>query len=87
MPSASLVLVIGHGGHSTMLLALAQGVPLLILPMHRLIDQQLIGEAVAGAGRVLPKTASADEIRSATLITRVAANSNARTVGTAPSSG
>ena len=63
MPSASLV--IGHGGHSTTMRALAHGIPLLILPMHRLIDQQLIGEAVAGAGRVLPKTASADEIRSA----------------------
>jgi UDP:flavonoid glycosyltransferase YjiC (YdhE family) len=65
MPSASLV--VGHGGHSTTMRALAHGVPLLMLPMHRLIDQQMIGEAVAnaGAGRVLPKTASADEIRSA----------------------
>jgi UDP:flavonoid glycosyltransferase YjiC (YdhE family) len=65
MPSASLV--VGHGGHSTTMRALAHGVPLLILPMHRLIDQQMIGEAVAaaGAGRVLPKTASPDEIRSA----------------------
>jgi UDP:flavonoid glycosyltransferase YjiC (YdhE family) len=61
MVSASLV--VGDGGHSTTMRALAHGVPLLILPMHRLIEQ-MIGEAVA-AGRVLPKTASADEIRSA----------------------
>jgi hypothetical protein len=40
--------------------------PLLILPMHRILDQPMIGKAVAavGAGRVLPKTASAEEIRS-----------------------
>jgi UDP:flavonoid glycosyltransferase YjiC (YdhE family) len=65
MPSASLV--VGHGGHSTTMRALAHGVPLLILPMHRALDQQMIGNAVAtaGAGRVLPKTASADEIRRA----------------------
>jgi UDP:flavonoid glycosyltransferase YjiC (YdhE family) len=65
MPSASLI--VGHGGHSTTMRALAHGVPLLILPMHRILDQLMIGKAVAaaGAGRVLPKTASADEIRSA----------------------
>jgi UDP:flavonoid glycosyltransferase YjiC (YdhE family) len=35
--------------------------------MHRILDQPMIGKAVAaaGAGRVLPKTAPADEIRSA----------------------
>jgi UDP:flavonoid glycosyltransferase YjiC (YdhE family) len=65
MPSAALV--IGHGGHSTTMRALAHGVPLLILPMHRILDQLMIGKAIAaaGAGRVLPKTASAEEIRSA----------------------
>lgn len=65
MPSASLI--VGHGGHSTTMRALAHGVPLLILPMHRVLDQAMIGKAVydAGAGRVLPKTASAEEIRSA----------------------
>ena len=65
MPSASLV--IGHGGHSTTMRAFAHGVPLLILPMHRVLDQLMIGKAVvaAGAGRVLPKTASAEDIRSA----------------------
>jgi UDP:flavonoid glycosyltransferase YjiC (YdhE family) len=65
MPSASLV--IGHGGHSTTVRALAHGIPLLILPMHRLLDQAMVGKAVAtvGAGRVLPKTSSPGEIRSA----------------------
>jgi UDP:flavonoid glycosyltransferase YjiC (YdhE family) len=64
MPSASLV--VGHGGHSTTMRALAHGIPLLILPMHRVLDQSMIGKAVAaaGAGWVLPKTASAEEIRS-----------------------
>ena len=65
MPSASVV--VGHGGHSTTMRALAHGVPLLILPMNRVTDQPMIGKAVAraGAGRVLPRTASAGEIRSA----------------------
>ncbi len=65
MPSASLV--VGHGGHSTTMRALAHAVPLLILPMHPILDQPMIGKviAAAGAGRVLPKTASAEEIRSA----------------------
>jgi len=65
MPSAALV--VGHGGHSTTMRALAHGVPLLILPMHDLLDQPMIGRAVAdaGVGRVLPKTAPAEEIRSA----------------------
>jgi UDP:flavonoid glycosyltransferase YjiC (YdhE family) len=65
MPSASLI--VGHGGHSTTMRALAHGVPLLVLPMHRILDQLMVGKAVAAAGaaRVLPKTASADEIRSA----------------------
>jgi UDP:flavonoid glycosyltransferase YjiC (YdhE family) len=65
MPSASLV--VGHGGHSTTMRALAHGLPLLILPMHRMLDQPMIGKAVAaaGVGLVLPKTASAEEIRNA----------------------
>ncbi len=65
LPSVSLV--VGHGGHSTTMRALAHGVPLLVLPMHRLLDQPMIGKAVADAdaGRVLPKTASAEEIRGA----------------------
>jgi UDP:flavonoid glycosyltransferase YjiC (YdhE family) len=65
MPSVSLV--VGHGGHSTTMRALAHGVPLLIMPLHRVVDQPMVGKAVAaaGAGLVLPKTASAAEIRSA----------------------
>jgi UDP:flavonoid glycosyltransferase YjiC (YdhE family) len=65
MPSVSLV--IGHGGHSTTVRALAHGIPLLILPIHRALDQAMVGEAVAsvGAGRVLSKTSSPGEIRSA----------------------
>ena len=67
MPWVSLV--IGHGGHSTTVRALAHGIPLLILPVHRLTDQAMIGKAVAtaGAGQVLPKTSSPGEIRSAVL--------------------
>ena len=46
MPSASLV--VGHGGHSTTRRALAHGVPLLIVPIHRILDQPMIGEGRRG---------------------------------------
>jgi UDP:flavonoid glycosyltransferase YjiC (YdhE family) len=65
LPTTSLV--IGHGGHSTTARALAHGIPLLILPMHPLMDQAAIGRAVErhGAGRMLPRSARADAIRAA----------------------
>ncbi len=65
MPGTSLV--IGHGGHSTAARALSYGIPLLVLPMHPLMDQSAIGRALVrhGAGRVLPKSASAGTIRAA----------------------
>lgn len=60
-------LVIGHGGHATTSRALAHGIPLLVMPMHPLIDQPAIGRAVErlGVGRVLPKSAPASRIRAA----------------------
>jgi UDP:flavonoid glycosyltransferase YjiC (YdhE family) len=65
LPATSLV--IGHGGHSTTARALAYGIPLLVLPMHPLMDQTAIGRALTrlGAGRMLPKSASVDVIRAA----------------------
>lgn len=60
-------LVIGHGGHGTTMLALAHDLPVLVLPMHDQLDQPMVGRAVAdtGAGRVLPRTARPEAIRSA----------------------
>jgi UDP:flavonoid glycosyltransferase YjiC (YdhE family) len=65
MPRASLL--IGHGGHSTTLRALAHDLPVLVLPLHPQLDQPMIGAAVAaaGAGQVLPPTASPESIRQA----------------------
>ena len=65
MPRASLV--VGHGGHSTTMLALAHDLPLLILPMFELGDQPAVGRAVErlGAARVLRKTAPPAAIRAA----------------------
>ena len=58
-------LLIGHGGHSTTMKALAHGVPLLILPVNTTADQRCIGTAIerAGLGRLLSKRASAPAIR------------------------
>jgi UDP:flavonoid glycosyltransferase YjiC (YdhE family) len=60
-------LVIGHGGHATTSRALAYGVPLLVMPMHPLIDQPAIGRAVErlGVGRMLSKSAPVATIRAA----------------------
>ena len=65
LPRTSLV--IGHGGHSTTARALAHSIPLLVVPMHPLMDQSAIGQALTrhGAGRMLPKSASAGTIRTA----------------------
>jgi UDP:flavonoid glycosyltransferase YjiC (YdhE family) len=60
-------LVIGHGGHATTSRALAYGIPVLVMPMHPLIDQPAIGRAVErlGVGRSLSKSAPVATIRAA----------------------
>lgn len=65
LPSVSLV--IGHGGHATTMRALAWNRPLLIMPMHPMLDQPMIGQTVSehGAGEVLPGTASPARIAEA----------------------
>lgn len=58
LPGVSLV--ISHGGHATAMRALAWGRPMLIIPMHPMLDQPMIGQAIseAGAGETLPNSAS-----------------------------
>jgi UDP:flavonoid glycosyltransferase YjiC (YdhE family) len=65
LPSASLV--VGHGGHATTVRALAHGLPVLVVPMHPMMDQPVIGRAVAaaGLGLTLPKHASPGAVRAA----------------------
>lgn len=60
-------LLIGHGGHGTTMRALSAGVPVLVLPMHPLMDQPQLGRAVErlGVGRMLPRTSSSATIRAA----------------------
>jgi UDP:flavonoid glycosyltransferase YjiC (YdhE family) len=62
MRSASLV--IGHGGHGTTMQALAHDVPLVLMPMHPMLDQPMVARSVeaAGAGRVVRKKATAAEL-------------------------
>lgn len=75
-PQASLV--IGHGGHSTTFRALAHGVPVLVLPMHPMLDQPMVGRSVerAGAGRSLPKSSS--PARLAAAVTALLSDEHAR---------
>lgn len=83
MPGCSAV--IGHGGHSTTTRALSYGLPLLIVPMHPMLDQPMIGKVVAGAGAgvVLSRKSSAGSIRDAlnTLLTSEQHRRAAREVG------
>lgn len=83
LPSTSLV--IGHGGHATTARALSAGIPVLVIPMHPLMDQPAVGEAVArlGVGATLPKTASSARIREAALrlLTDDAVRAAARRMG------
>lgn len=59
--------VIGHGGHSTTMRALAHGLPLVIMPMHPMLDQPMVAKAVeaAGAGVSIKRTSSPAQIRTA----------------------
>lgn len=83
MPQATLV--VGHGGHGTTMRALAHDLPLLVLPLHPMLDQPMVGKAVAaaGAGLVLPATASPDRIGRAirTLYDDPAYRTNAARIG------
>ena len=71
IPHAEIIggvsLVVGHGGHSTTMLALAHNLPLVILPMNPAFDQPLIGRRIheMGAGVTLPSSSSATEIAAA----------------------
>lgn len=60
-------LVVTHGGHSTTMKAIANGVPCLVIPMHPLMDQPVVGKAVqdAGLGLVIKKRAKPEAIEAA----------------------
>lgn len=65
MPRMSLL--VGHGGHATTMRALAHDLPVLVMPMSRLLDQPLVGRSVAtaGAGRLLSRRAGTARVRTA----------------------
>ncbi|WP_045877363.1 glycosyltransferase [Pseudofrankia sp. DC12] len=60
-------MVVGHGGFSTTLQALAHDLPMVVLPAFHLGDQRAVGAAVArsGAGLMVRRTAPAGRIRAA----------------------
>jgi UDP:flavonoid glycosyltransferase YjiC (YdhE family) len=60
-----VLLVVGHGGHATTMLALAHDLPVAVMPMHPMLDQPMVGQALesAGGGRLLSKEAGPDELR------------------------
>jgi UDP:flavonoid glycosyltransferase YjiC (YdhE family) len=56
-------LVVTHGGHGTVMRALAHGVPLLCMPMGRDQADNAVRVAARGAGLTLAPAAPAEEIR------------------------
>ncbi|MHA7238464.1 glycosyltransferase [Arthrobacter sp. TMS1-12-1] len=80
MPGCSMV--VGHGGHATTMRSLAHGLPLLILPMHPMLDQPMIGKVVqeAGAGLTLSRKSSSEQIADA-LTTILTADTYAAAAG------
>jgi UDP:flavonoid glycosyltransferase YjiC (YdhE family) len=68
VPHADLMqrasLVVGHGGHGTTMQALAHDLPMVVMPMHPMLDQPMVARSVAaaGAGRVVRKKADADDL-------------------------
>jgi UDP:flavonoid glycosyltransferase YjiC (YdhE family) len=71
VPHAELLstvsMVIGHGGHATTMVALAHDLPVLVMPMHPMLDQKMVGQSLvdAGAGRLLSKKAKPASIQAA----------------------
>lgn len=65
LPTVSMV--VGHGGHATTMAALAHDLPMLIMPMHPMLDQKMIGQSLvdAGAGRLMSKKAKPATIAAA----------------------
>jgi UDP:flavonoid glycosyltransferase YjiC (YdhE family) len=65
LPTVSMV--IGHGGHATTMLALAHDLPVLVMPMHPMLDQKMVGQSLvdAGAGGLVSKTATPAAIAAA----------------------
>lgn len=65
LPTVSMV--IGHGGHATTMAALVHDLPVLVLPMHPMLDQKMVGQSLvdAGAGRLLSKKAEPPAIAAA----------------------
>jgi UDP:flavonoid glycosyltransferase YjiC (YdhE family) len=63
MPQMSLV--VGHGGHSTTMQALAHDLPVVVMPMHPMLDQRMVGQSLelAGAGRLVSKKTSVEDLR------------------------
>jgi UDP:flavonoid glycosyltransferase YjiC (YdhE family) len=54
-----------HGGHGTVMRALANGVPLLCMPLRRDQADNAVRVAARGAGLTLAAAAPAEEIRAA----------------------
>lgn len=83
LPGAALL--IGHGGHSTTMKALAHGIPLLVMPLNPTADQGLIGDVIerSGLGRRISARSDPAMIRRevAELLQNPAVRERARTTG------
>ena len=65
--AARRTVLVTHGGHGSAMTGLAHDLPLLVVPLDSNADHQTVGRSIvaAGAGRVVSRSATAAEIRSA----------------------
>jgi UDP:flavonoid glycosyltransferase YjiC (YdhE family) len=65
LPTVSMV--VGHGGHATTMVALAHDLPVLVMPMHPMLDQKMVGQSLVdtGAGLLMSKKAESAAIAEA----------------------
>jgi UDP:flavonoid glycosyltransferase YjiC (YdhE family) len=61
----SAAVVVSHGGHGTVIRALANGCPLLVQPMGRDQNDNAARVVARGAGLSLPPDAAVEDIRAA----------------------
>jgi UDP:flavonoid glycosyltransferase YjiC (YdhE family) len=67
MPKVTLL--VGHGGHSTTMQALAHDLPMVVMPLHPMLDHPMIGAILKerGVATVVKKSAPPERIREAVL--------------------
>jgi UDP:flavonoid glycosyltransferase YjiC (YdhE family) len=77
LPTVSVV--VGHGGHATTMVALAHDLPVLVMPMHPMLDQRMVGQSLVDAGAGLLRSRKARPAAIAAAVTELLTDGAYRT--------